>query len=170
MVAMSRFLDERGRIFGKVNVVDLLVLLVIAAVVVFAVVRMTGSSSEPIPVRVTYTVEEVRQATVNALTDALRAGGIVRDDGGTVLGEVVDVVPRPTKEEFPGADGEPKAWDSPVFSDVDIVVLGEGRMSNSTVRIGSVPMRVGKKVTLVGTGFEVQTVIMHVVSGQEATN
>ena len=33
---MARILDERGRIFGKVNIVDILVLLVIVAVVVFA--------------------------------------------------------------------------------------------------------------------------------------
>jgi hypothetical protein len=165
---MSRFLDERGRIFGKVNVVDLLVLLVIVAVVAFAAVRMTGGSSKPIPVKVTYTVEEVRQATVDVLTDALQSRATVRDDGGTVLGKVVDVVPTPTVEESMTAEGEVKAVNSPVFSDVDIVVQGEGRQSGSTVRIGSVPIRVGKKVTLVGTKFEVQTVIMGVISGEEA--
>jgi hypothetical protein len=157
---MSRFLDERGRIFGKVNVVDLLVLLVIVAVVAFAAVRMTGGSSKPI--------EEVRQATVDVLTDALQSRATVRDDGGTVLGKVVDVVPTPTVEESMTAEGEVKAVNSPVFSDVDIVVQGEGRQSGSTVRIGSVPIRVGKKVTLVGTKFEVQTVIMGVISGEEA--
>ncbi len=161
---MSRFLDERGRFFGKVNVIDLLVLLVIIAVVVFAVVRMTGGSSETVPVRVTYTVEAVRQASV----DALQAKGEVTDDGGTVLGKVEEVVVTPTLEEFLTPDGELKAFESPVFSDVSIVVLGEGRVSGSTVRIGSVPMRVGKKVTLVGTGYEVQTVIMGVVWGEEA--
>lgn len=165
---MSRFLDERGRIFGKVNIVDLLVLLVIAAVVVFAVMRTTGDSSQTIPVRVTYTVTEVRQATVDALTQAVQQKTVVRDDGGTKLGEVVEVVPSPTlKEEFT-PDGTLEAFPSPVYSDVAIVVLGEGSIANSTVRIGSVPLGVGKKVTLIGTGFEVQTVIMKVLTGQEA--
>ena len=86
---MSRFLDERGRIFGKVNVVDILVLLVIIAVVVFAVVRFTGASSETVPLKVTYTVEEVRQATVDAIQETVEVNGTVRDDGGTVLGKVV---------------------------------------------------------------------------------
>lgn len=165
---MSRFLDERGRIFGKVNVVDLLVLLVIIAVVVFAAVRFTGGSSKTVPVRVTYTVEEVRQATVDALKSESAAKGTVADDGGTVLGEVEEVVVEPTLEEFMTPDGELKAFDSPVFNDVNIVVHGEGRVSGSTVRIGSVPMRVGKKVTLVGPGYEVQTVIMRVEYGEEA--
>jgi hypothetical protein len=159
---MSRFLDERGRFFGKVNIVDVIVLLVIIAVVAFAVVRTTGGSSTTFPVTVTYTVEEVRQATVNALTDAVAAKGTVRDDGGTVLGKVVEVTPRPTQEENT-ATGQ--AYVSQVYSDVDIVVQGTGSLSGSTVRIGSVMVRVGKKVTLVGAGFEVQTVIMHVDSG-----
>ena len=85
---MSRFLDARGRIFGKVNIVDLIVLIVIVAVVVFALVRTTGDSSTMIPIRVTYTVEEVRQGTVDAITKAVQAGATVRDDGGTVLGIV----------------------------------------------------------------------------------
>jgi len=163
-VAVSRFLDERGRLFGKVNVVDLLVLLVIIAIVVFAVVRLTGEASKTVPVRVTYVVEAVRQATV----DALQPKGTVRDNGGTVLGKVVDVVVTPTREEFMTPEGQLKAFDSPVFRDVSIVVEGEGKLSGSTVRIGSVPLRVGKKVTLVGTGYEVQTVIMSVLWGNEA--
>lgn len=161
---MSRFIDERGRIFGKVNVVDILVLLVIIAIVVFAVVRLTGSGSETVPLRVTFTVEDVRQASV----DALQVKGTVRDEGGTVLGEVVEVTASPALEEFLTSEGQLKAFESPIFKDVDIVVRGEGRVSGSTVRIGSIPLRVGRKVTLIGTGYEVQSVIMGVVWGAEA--
>jgi len=167
-VAMARFLDERGRIFGKVNVVDLLVLLVIIAVAAFAVVRFTGATAESVPLKVTYTVEEVRQATVDAIVGAVEVNGTVRDDGGTVLGKVVEVGAKPTQVEYPTAEGRPEAFDSPIFSDVDIIVRGEGSRSGETLRIGSVPMRTGRKITLVGTGFEVQSVIMKVVWGEEA--
>ena len=63
---MSRVLDERGRIFGKVNVVDLLVLVVVVALVVFAVTRTTGAgggSETTLPVRVTFTLQT--QSTYN---------------------------------------------------------------------------------------------------------
>ena len=165
---MSRFLDERGRIFGKVNVVDILVLLVIIGVVVFAVMRMTGGSSTTVPVRVTYTVEAVRQATVDALRKSVKVKGTVRDDGGTRLGTVQDLVVTPTLEEFVTPDGNLEEFESPIFSDVSIAVLGKARVSGETVRIGSVPMRVGHKVTLIGTGYEVQSVIMGVVWDPEA--
>ena len=162
---MNRFLDARGRFFGKVNVVDVIVLLVIVAVVAFAVVRTTGGSSTTIPVTVTYSVEEVRQATVDALVGASQGKGTVRDEGGTVLGKVLSVTPAPTEEPVPTAEGDLKKVPSPVFSDVSIVVQGQGRLSGSTIRIGSVLVRVGKKVTLIGAKFEVQTVIIGVDTG-----
>jgi hypothetical protein len=102
------------------------------------------------------------------LTEAVQAKAVVRDDGGTRLGEVVEVVASPTLKESLTLEGELVASESSVFSDVAIVLRGEGTIASSVVRIGAVPMRVGKKVVLVGTGFEVQTVIMKVDWGQEA--
>jgi len=164
---MSRLLDERGRILGKVNIVDVIVLLVIVAVVVFAAVRMTGGGSQAIPLDVQYTVEEVRQATVDALLKAVEQGAAVYDDGGTALGTIRSVTPHPTRKEVVTLDGELKASYSQVYSDVDIVVRGEATLSNSTYRINNVRIGVGKKVSLVGPGFEVQTVILHVGEPEE---
>ena len=166
---MGRFLDDRGRIFGKVNVVDILVLLVIVAVVVFAVVRFTSAGSEKLPLKVTYTVEAVREATVEAIQRSVPINASVSDEGGTVLGRVDRVDVRPTKVEYMTPEGELKAFDSPIFNDVEIVVRGEGSRSGDTLRIGSVPMVVGRKVTLRGSGFEVQSVIMDVRWGEGAS-
>jgi len=155
---MGRLIDARGRILGKINVIDLVVFLVVVAVVVLAVVRLTGGTSASVPVRVTFAVEGVRQPTV----DALNVGSVVQNEAGTVLGIVRDIVITPTREEFITPQGELKAFDSPIFKDVRVVVEGQGKLSGSTVRIGSLPLRVGKKVTLVGPGFEVQTAIVSV--------
>jgi hypothetical protein len=165
MVAMSRFLDERGRILGKVNIVDILVLLVIVAVVVLAAVRFKDASVETVPVRVNFALEEAPAATVAALD----VKGTVTDDGGTTFGQVQQVTSAPTREEFLTGTDELKAFDSPIYSDVNIEVLGRGVASGSSVRIGSVPIRVGKKVTLIGAGFEIETTILSVVWGEEAT-
>jgi Domain of unknown function (DUF4330) len=159
---MSRFLDERGRIFGKVNIVDVAVLLVIIAVVAFVAVRATGGGSVTVPVRVTYTVEAVRQANVDAIQQAVQVKGVVRDDGGTLLGRVQEVVATPTQEEVTTPDGQLKAFPSPIFHDITVTVLGTGTLSGSTIRIGGVPLLIGHKVTLTGSDFEVQSTIMRV--------
>lgn len=165
---MARFLDERGRIFGKVNVVDIVVLLAIIAVAVFAVVRFTGSDAATVPLKVTYRVEQVRQATVDAIQGAVKVGGTVRDDGGTMLGKIVAVDVGPTRVEYMTPQGELKGFDSPVFSDVSIVVQGKGTESGGTFRIGNVPMVVGKVVVLRGSTFEVRSAVAGVVSGEGA--
>ena len=116
-----------GRIFGKVNIVDLIVLIVIVAVVVFAVVRTTGDSSTTIPVRSPTRSRRSARATVDAITKAVQAGATVRDDGGTELWAiVVEARCIARREGVPTPEGELKAFDSPVFSDVDIVVQGQG--------------------------------------------
>ena len=120
---MSRFLDERGRIFGKVNVVDILVLLVIIAVVVFAVVRMTGEQLEDGPrARHLHRREaDRRRSTVRC--SCRRKATSSGMTGGRCWGRWQDVSSvDPTLEEFLTPEGELKAFDSPVFSDVDIVV------------------------------------------------
>jgi hypothetical protein len=164
MGAMSRVIDERGRIFGKVNIIDLLVLLVIVAVVVLAAVRFKDATVDTVPVRIVFTLERARDATVNALD----VGGTVTDDGGTVFGEVQDISISPTVEQYLTQDDELKAFDSPIFSDVSIEVLGRGVVSGSSVRVGSVPIRVGKRLVLLGSGFEIATTITSVAWGEEA--
>jgi len=167
---MSRFLDEKGRILGRLNVVDLLVFLTLIAIIAFAVFRLTGSAVDAVPVRVTYVVEAIRQATVDQLQSKAQVQGTVRDEAGTILGKVERVAVKPTSEEFMTPQGELKAFDSPIFRDVSITVLGEGTVSGGTVRVGSVSLRVGEKVTLVGNGYKVQSVIMDVLWGAEVTN
>jgi len=97
---MSRIIDERGRIFGKVNVVDILVFLVIVAVIVFAITRLTGTSAQTVPVTVEYTMEQVREATVVAVGNAAKKGDRVKDDSGTFLGEIAEIRVTPTEEEY----------------------------------------------------------------------
>jgi hypothetical protein len=159
---MSRFIDERGRIFGKVNVVDILVFLVIVAVIVFAVTRLTGSSSEKVPVTVQYMIEEVRDATVDAITSTVEQGGRVTDEAGTVLGDVVKIDVAPTVEEYMTPAGELEEFESPIYNDVLITVSGKATVTGRTARIGSVQLRVGKPVTLVGHRYEVKSTIFRV--------
>ncbi len=159
---MSRIIDERGRIFGKVNVVDILVFLVIVAVIVFAITRLTGSSSQKVPVSVQYKVEQVREATVDAITATVEAGGRVTDEAGTVLGEVVNIEVSPTVEEYMTPQGELKEFESPIFKDILITVSGQATVTGRTARIGSVQLRVGKPVTLIGHRYEVKSTIFRV--------
>lgn len=165
---MSRFLDERGRIFGKANIVDILVLLVIIAVVVFAVVRLTGTGSGTIPVRVTFTAEAVRSSDAAEMQRSWQPGVTMTDESGKVLGTVQKVDVKKTPEEYLNSEGELERFDSPIFSDVIVEVLGEGEYSNGVVRIGSSSVTGNDKVIIVGHGYKRQTVVTRVLWGDDA--
>lgn len=162
---MSRFLDERGRIFGKVNIVDVVVLVVIVAIVVFAAVRLSGDDDvATVPVKVTFVEVDVDNARVAGLS----AQGTIRDAAGNVIGELEAVSAAPTVEELLTSDGQYKAFPSTIKSDVTFVVLGEGTVSDSTVHVGKLAARVGAEVRIVGPGYEAETTIVNVVWGPEA--
>jgi hypothetical protein len=161
---MTRFLDSRGRLFGRVNIVDLVVLLVLVAVVVFVAMRFTTESPETVPVQVTYLVKSVDVRSV----EALRVTGPITDTGGASLGTVESVEVTPTVVELVTPEGDLQTFDSAINRDALIVATGSGQVSGSTVHIGRTVVRVGAIVTLVGPGYEAQARIVNVVWGAEA--
>jgi hypothetical protein len=162
---LGRIFDDRGRLFGKVNIVDLIVLVAVVAIVVFAAVRLAGGGAvETVPVKVTFVEFRVDQA----LVAGMQGKGTARDTGGNVLGEVQSVQVAPSIEELLTNDGEFKAFASSTTSDVTFVVLGQGTVSDSTVHIGRLSARVGSEVRIIGPGYEAQTTIANVVWGAEA--
>ena len=162
---MSRILDDRGRIFGKVNIVDIVVLVVIVAIVVFAAVRLSGDEAvATVLVKVTFVQTKVDNARVAGLPTI----GTIKDTAGNVIGELRSVQVTPTLEDLLTTDGQYKAFPSTLRSDVTFIVSGQGTVSDSTVHIGTLAARVGADVRIVGPGYEAQTTIANVVWGPEA--
>jgi hypothetical protein len=163
---LSRVLDDRGRLFGKVNIVDLIVLVVIVAIVVFAAVRLTGGGAVATePVKVTFLDKRVDQAFVAGL----QGKGTIRDTAGNVIGVLQSVQVTPTADEMLTTDGQLKLFTSSTKSDVTFVVMCQGTITDSTAHIGSLAARVGADVRIVGPGYEAQTTISNVVWGAEAS-
>ena len=147
---MSRFLDERGRIFAKVNVVDIIAAVALIVLVMFGLTRIHSGSSATIPLGVTFRVQQVRKDTVNNL---LQARGTLKDDSGTVLGTVEKVTAQPSEEEvLSPLTGKLQVQKSPLFQDVDITVRAKAVTSGGLIRIGGESIAVGKKLVLVGMG------------------
>lgn len=155
---MSPVLDDRGRLFGKISVVDLFVLLLLVALALFAYARFAGTDTVEGPYKLTLTVEKVRDATFAQFD----VGDVVTEEGGTTLGHIASLSVTPTPTEVPTANGELVLQLSELFSDVSIVVEGLGDLSSSTIRVGSLRLAVGKVLTVRGPGWEVKTQIMGV--------
>jgi hypothetical protein len=162
---LSRVLDDRGRLFGKVNIVDIIVLVVIVAIVVFAAVRLTGGGAvATVPVKVTLIDTRVAQNLVSGM----QAKGTLKDSAGNTIGEIQSVQVTPSIEEVVTPDGQLKTFPSSIRSDITYVVLGEGTVTESTAHVGRLAVRVGNDLRVVGPGYEAQTTVTGVVWGAEA--
>jgi hypothetical protein len=126
--------------------------------VVSAYMRFYGSGGEPATIRTTFAVERIREATYAQFDTGVE----VRDDTGTVLGNVADVTVRRSPEQVSDSEGRLHLRDSPLFYDVHIIVEGTGFASSSLIRVGSVPLRVGKVLVITGPSFEVRAAIRNV--------
>lgn len=168
---MSRILDQRGRLFGKVNVVDLLVVVVIVAVVVFAASRVTPiTPTTTSPVRVTFSVQGVRNDVAASIQQRWKVGTLVYNQGGTpVLGKIESIKVSSTQEEFLTQDGQLKVFASPLLRDVTVVITGDAVVSSSSISIGGKTIMEGDTLTIVANKSSRSAMVMGIASGSEVT-
>lgn len=152
-----RVFDSQGRILGRVNVIDLLVLIALAALVVLAF-SFFSSPEEQQVIETTFVIERIRDTTVLQLQE----GDQIHDRTGTLLGTVVEVRSEPNLVEVPTAEGSLEVEESPLYKDVWLVVRGTGEASSSRVAVGSVPLKVGDYLELSGPTYNVRAQIRRV--------
>jgi hypothetical protein len=164
---MVRLIDDRGRLFGKINVVDILVLLVIVALAVFVALRGTDEVGAPesVPVKITFVI----QPTDPRMLDAYTALGPLKDMSGRTIGTIEKAeISQLAPVQFSG-----KGWEFdlkvPVAPDVVFVVSGQGYLAGDSVHVGALAARVGANIQLVGPGWEGYAQIVKVDRGAAAT-
>lgn len=160
-----KVVDEKGKLFGKLNIIDLLVIiLILAAILVVGVKVLGGGDDEEAPVAtLTYTVRVTAQRTelanrvaeyVNTATgtkDQLMAGGNMLD------AYIVDYWTEPTRYNKIN-DGSVELFDSAAAEEaglVDICFVIEARVANTvTNEVGTQEVRVGKSHIVKTTHLE----------------
>ena len=162
-----KLVDEKGKLFGKINIIDLVVLVVIIAALAFAALRLRGGDdANPInsTTKLTYTTlvngvenhiyeEVVRQMEAAGGQDQLMA------DGKLVDGFVTDVVAIPHVNYGIAADGTMvRSQEDPENGGRwDLLFTVEANVADPTVnKVGTQEVRVFKNHILKTTHFEFQ--------------
>lgn len=137
-------LDEKGRLFGRINVLDLIVLLAVLGAGSWYVYDKFLKPPVDVgndTVEVTFLVTPLRQESV----DKVKPGMEIFDNRKPqFLGEVVSV--RSELAKSFGPNGEVVATSS--FFDLYVTVRGQGNITKSSVSLGGVAMKVGAEVPL----------------------
>lgn len=146
-------IDEKGRLFGKINIVDLLVILVILIAAVVVGMKFlgggSGSALNPTKTHVTYTVlvenvkPEVYENIQKYIPGQLMASGEMLD------GQILSVSAAPHKQSVT-VDAADNTLEIPVGEgNLDLTFTIECNVVNRvTTEIGTQEVRVGKTHTV----------------------
>ena len=141
-------IDKNGKLFGKVNLIDLIIVLVIIAAVAFVglkVVNRADSGSTLSPVRISFFAEEAPSYVADALkvdtsvldmTENVTIGTVESFDVGDPIGYFTD-----TKGQVQSVvrDG---------YNSITLQVLANGELSEHGVTINGVLYGVGHTLTI----------------------
>lgn len=161
-------IDEKGRLGGRINVIDLLVLvavLVVAARVAYVRLAPAGVRSfqeKERPLEVLVVVGPVRDATA----EAIQVGDRLRETkSNDYLGEVIRVEIKPAEVVTQGPDGRFYEGPSGNRKDVWITLRGPGRVSENTILLGTKEIRIGTQLGLKTNLYAVTATVMKIDTG-----
>lgn len=156
--------DKKGRLFGKLNLLDLAVLLVVVAVAgrfgyKYVAGRNAPAAAQGQQIEVTFKIPGVSQATINQV----QPGTQLQDNQAAtkpILGKVTKIETKPAIVRNIGPDGTLWESESKEVFDAYVTVLGPGNSGANTVMFGEgggVEVKVGRTQFLIsrtwaGTG------------------
>lgn len=159
-----KIVDEKGKLFGKINLIDLLAILVVIAALVFAVVKFTGGEEDAVigsTSKLTY-VAQVSSVTPEIYEELQRqmelCGGKdqLMANGEMVDAYVTDISAVPHVNYTALEDGTIFASpDTGADIRYDVSFTVEAQIDNPTTsKVGTQEVRVGKTHILKTTHFE----------------
>lgn len=154
-------MDHNGRLFGRINIIDLLVLLVLIGAAGFYGYKHKFVNPQIAPVSKTYTVrvlvEEVRQATL----DELRDGTVVKEaDANSVIGTIRGVDAKPATKQVERSDGQIVLSAIPGKFDVVLSIEAPAQVTNWTIRIANTEIRIGSTIKVAAQRFLVKGTVI----------
>jgi hypothetical protein len=153
-----RLVDQRGRLFGLINLVDLGVIVLILALAgagaykVLAIRR--GPVRVPRDIDFTMLVQEVRQATV----DVVHEGDFVWDyDSSLPFGTIKAIQVLPATKHASTSDGRWVLTELPERYDLVLTVRAQALVSDAAIVVGRMEIRIGTKVTIKTRNYAIET-------------
>jgi len=148
-------IDGKGRLFGKINIVDLLILLLIISIAGGVYLIFFGRSDKQV-VETSKVVYDFEITNVNKdFVDAITPGDPIRDSTrGNELGTVVSKTSRnATMLNEDLINGRYVIADVPNAYDVVITIEAKANITPANIIVGGAEVKVGKKFFIKGKGY-----------------
>ena len=148
-------IDGKGRLFGKINIVDLLIVLLIIVIVGGVYFVFFGGADKQV-VETTKVVYDFEITNVNKdFVDAINSGDPIRDSTrGNELGTVISKTSKnATMLNEDLINGRYVIADVPNAYDVVITIEAKADITPANIIVGGVEVKVGKKFFIKGKGY-----------------
>lgn len=142
-------MDKNGKIFGKINIIDLLAILVVIVAVIGISIRFTSIASENVKRKTDFSyvveIEDVRVYTVNALQKM----GIATDKQGNVIGEITGVQYSEMEKQTITENGKSKRVIVPEKYTARVTLEATGKEADSGYFVGeNTELSAGSSITM----------------------
>lgn len=143
-----KILDRNYRLFGVINPIDAVALLLVVAVAMVGYTFLrggpaVGGDENLTTVRVTLVVRDMRIGPVG-----IDVGDEVIKSGAGTIGTVTAVSVAPSMREVPVADGSLRLVESELQQDVTVEIEGKGRVADGGVMVGDVLLAVNEQIDM----------------------
>lgn len=146
-----RFIDEKGRLFGRISVIDVLVIVVLlSAASYFVYARFVKNLREDIssreqPIEFTVAVMGIRPGTAEAIQNGAR---MFEFKTGAYVGTVKEVRTEPAQIWTIHEDGRWLLAKSQDRVDAYVTIAGTARVGENVITVNGVEVRVGSTIGL----------------------
>ncbi len=142
-------MNKDGKIFGKINIIDLLAVLILLVALVGIGIRFTSTASKSVTDKTEFSyvveIDDVRIYTVNALGKK----GLVTDKQGNIIGEITNVEYDFKKEQKVLSNGNTVMVSVPEKYTAQITLKASGKESEDAYFVGeNTELSVGSTLTM----------------------
>ena len=162
-----RIIDQKGRLFGKINLFDLFVLLLLITVAFFVFNRyidkrvISTVASREITFKLF--VNNVRNVT----TDAIQVGDKLRhSETGQMVGELIEKEIMPSRKHVTTEDGTIVNAEIPERYDMFLTVKAEGIVTDKEITVGSGAIRLGTELKVRTNRYGITTTVFDIKYGE----
>ena len=156
---MSKLVDEKGKFFGKINVVDLLIILVIVGIIAVIGVRLTSSNrnaqgQNPLSSEKEIYVTLYGNSIVPEAINTLKVGDKLVANNVFTNAEIVSVDMKPAAYITTNSNGEAILEEHPIWKDITVVIKDKVNASSPILKAGNQEVRVNYNFILKTQQFE----------------
>jgi len=158
-----KIINEKGKLFGLINIIDLGVLLLVLALAAGGFMYMNRKEAPPQAEMQEYHITLKCSGYGDDVVNAIKVGARLYYSSGLTDIVITDVRVEPAKVDVNTSDGRIVVQDHPTLKDIYVTVKLKDSLDDPMIYINNLHVTVGKDITLKTTRVEVPAKVTSIV-------